>query len=265
MQRAKKQKSAVLTATALIAVLVLSAAAAASIAACSRPAFAAEPDAAAKTEAETVTESKAETEKHPLPALSKSVSADRRTWADACTAEAGQTVRYRLIATMSDTVVADERAVYTVFDKPAPEISIDADSVTARIVDTQGAIKARLSPAVSREDGLTVIALGDLKKAYADLTADDRAVIEYAAIVAENAQPGTHENVAFMGYDLGRGEAETVGVMAAVTVPAHATPSIGKSLPGTGDPLSGGPLFAAAVSAIALAVCALAAHRHRRE
>lgn len=190
--------------------------------------------------------------KHPIPAIAKLVSAGAAGWAEEASADAGSTVRYRLAMTMSETVAKDERAEYLVLDTPDDAVEVDASSLQACIVGTNGAVKAPIDAKVSFQGRTMAIDLGDLKAACPGLGFGDIALIGYEARVSGSAHPGAYQNVAKLVYDLGDGPAQTVGVRTIVKVPGSRA-AVG-GIPKTGDML---PPWLAVVPAILAIVAAL--------
>ena len=200
-------------------------------------------------------------EKHAVPAITKAVSLDAKTFSEQVTAMPGQTVYYRLRLTMPEGVENLKSVTYTVRDAPNKSITVDPKSVSAHIVDKDGGIKKRLSFKVHSTRGKFSLALGDVKKACPDVTFYDSVIVDYAAKVSSSAKKGSYPNVAKLEYDVGDGNRETAEVMAKVLVgdagkSGGSGSSGGSKIAKTGDGLmavSAGCAALAAVSGLGLA------------
>jgi len=192
--------------------------------------------------------------KHPIPSIAKSVSLDGAEWSEEASTDAGGTVRYRLVMTMSESATSDSRAEYRVLDTSDAAVEADASTLRACIANENGTVKAIVEPSVSLQGRTLAIDLGDLKKACPNLAYGDLAIVEYEAHVSGSARPGSYQNVARLVYDLGSGPEETVGARALVRI-AESEDTAAGSIPKTGDGLP--PWLATVLAALTLIAASL--------
>lgn len=207
--------------------------------------------------------------KHPVPRVSKLISHDGEAFAERIDVEAGDTVRYRVSASMPENAGNLKTLVFEIGDVPDADVRIDVGSAKAFLVDASGDTVAGIACDAKRKaSGSVTFALGDLKAAYPGLSYGHEAVVEYDATIAHDAKSGEHPNCAKLIYDDGSGKRETVGAMALAVVAAAGSKEAGSAgvggtsqvgdLPGTGDSLAILPAFAAAAMALAAACAVLA-------
>lgn len=207
--------------------------------------------------------------KHPIPYVSKLISHDGKTYSERIGVDAGDSVRYRVSASMPEDAGELETLAFELEDVPDADVRIDADSANAFIADASGATVMEIAPDVRRgEDGHVSIKLGNLRKACPSLEYGHVAVVEYAASISKDAARGEHPNSVKLSYDDGSGVKETVGAMAVANV--SGAPEIGGKtgaatkresemraggLPTTGD----GTLDLVAIAAMAMTLAAIGA------